>query len=65
MHYRRAERRRPFGVFCARRAAEGLVEVYRGPGADGYADVTQHGPADAVSPLAFPDVSFAVTDFFA
>jgi Uma2 family endonuclease len=46
-------------------AADGVVEVYRGPSADGYADVTRHGPGQAVSPLAFPDVSFAVTDFFA
>src|SRR5688500_13061796 len=46
-------------------AADGVVEVYRGPSPDGYADVTRHGPGHAVSPLAFPDVSFAVTDFFA
>jgi Uma2 family endonuclease len=46
-------------------AADGVVEVYRGPSADGYVDVTQHGPGQVVSPLAFPDVSFAVTDFFA
>jgi Uma2 family endonuclease len=46
-------------------AADGLVEVHRGPSADGYADVTQYGPGHTVSPLAFPDVSFAVTDFFA
>jgi Uma2 family endonuclease len=46
-------------------AMDGAVEVYRGPGADGYAGVTLHGPDQIVSPLAFPDVSFAVTDFFA
>ncbi len=46
-------------------ATDGTVEVYRGPGADGYADVTLHGPGQVVTPLAFPDVGFAVTDFFA
>ena len=46
-------------------AADGLVEVYRGPGPDGYADMTRHLPGQAVSPLAFPDVTFAVTEFFA
>lgn len=45
--------------------ADGVVEIYRGPTADGYADLTQHGPGQTVSPLAFPDVSFTVTDFFA
>jgi Uma2 family endonuclease len=44
---------------------EGAVEVYRVPGAEGYASVTRRGPGQMVSPLAFPDVSFAVTDFFA
>ena len=47
------------------RAMDGAVEVYRGPGSDGYADVTLRGPGQTVSPLAFPDVSFAVIDFFA
>jgi Uma2 family endonuclease len=46
-------------------AADGFVEVYRGPSSDGYSDVTPYGPAQTVSPLAFPDVSFAVSDFFA
>ena len=46
-------------------ARDGAVEVHRAPGADGYASVTVHGPDQMVSPLAFPDVSFAVTDFFA
>ena len=46
-------------------AADAAIEVYRGPSADGYGDVTLHGPGQIVSPLAFPDVSFAVTDFFA
>ena len=45
-------------------AADGVVEIYRGPSPDGYADVTPHGPGQAASPLAFPDVSFAVSDFF-
>ena len=44
---------------------DGAVEVYRGPGADGYASVTRHGAGQLVSPLAFPEVGFAVTDFFA
>jgi Uma2 family endonuclease len=44
---------------------DGAVEVYRQPGADGYDSVALHGPGQTVSPLAFPDVSFAVTDFFA
>ena len=45
-------------------AMDGAIEVYRGPGADGYASITLHGPGQTVSPLAFPDVGFAVTDFF-
>jgi Uma2 family endonuclease len=45
--------------------ADGAIEVYRGPGADGYVDMTLRGPGEMVSPLAFPDVSFAVSDFFA
>jgi Uma2 family endonuclease len=44
---------------------ERAIEVYRGPTSEGYADMTLHGPGDSVSPLSFPDVSFAVTDFFA
>jgi Uma2 family endonuclease len=46
-------------------ATDGAVEVYREPRADGYAGMTLHGPGDVVSPLAFPDVTFAVSDFFA
>ena len=45
--------------------ADGVIEVYRGPSVDGYAGVTVHGAGEIVSPLAFPDVSFAVADFFA
>ena len=44
---------------------EGSVEVHRGPGPDGYAVVTRHGPGQTVTPLAFPDVAFSVSDFFA
>ena len=44
---------------------DGTVEVHREAGADGYASVTLHGPGQTVSPLAFPDVTFAVADFFA
>ena len=46
-------------------AVDGAVEVYRAPAGDGYTSVTLYGPGQTVSPLAFPDVSFAVTDFFA
>jgi len=45
--------------------ADGVIEVYRGPSVDGYAGVTVHGSGEIVSALAFPDVSFAVADFFA
>jgi Uma2 family endonuclease len=41
------------------------VEIHREPRDDGYASVTRHGLPDAVTPLAFPDVAFAVADFFA
>jgi Uma2 family endonuclease len=44
--------------------ADNVIEVYREPAADGYAGVTVHGSGDIVSPLAFPDISFAVSDFF-
>ena len=46
-------------------AMDGTVEVHREAGADGYGGVTLHGPGQTVSPLAFPDVTFAVADFFA
>ena len=46
-------------------ATDGLVEVYRAPGPDGYTSVTQHAAGETLSPLAFPDVAFSVTDFFA
>ena len=35
------------------------------PRPDGYAGVLVLGPGDVVSPFAFPDVSFTVSDFFA
>jgi Uma2 family endonuclease len=44
---------------------DGTVEVYRAPGPDGYTSVTQRGSGQVASPLAFPDVGFTVTDFFA
>jgi Uma2 family endonuclease len=44
---------------------EGVVEVHREPRAEGYGSVTRYGPGETVSPLAFPDVRFAVSDFFA
>jgi Uma2 family endonuclease len=46
-------------------AMDGAVEVSREPGADGYVSVTLRGHGQTVSPLAFPDVGFPVTDFFA
>jgi Uma2 family endonuclease len=46
-------------------AMDGAIEVCRAPAADGYTSVTLYGPGQMVSPLAFPDVSFGVTDFFA
>jgi len=45
--------------------ADSIVEVYRAPGADGYASVTAHGSGHMLSPLAFLTVGFAVTEFFA
>ena len=44
---------------------DGAIEVHRAPGAEGYTTVTLHGPGERVSPLAFPDVSFGVGEFFA
>jgi Uma2 family endonuclease len=41
------------------------VEIHRGPGPDGYAEVTRHGAGQAVSPLAFPEARFVVSEFFA
>jgi Uma2 family endonuclease len=46
-------------------AMDGAVEVYREPGPDGYQSVTRLGTGQTVSPLAFPDVAFTVSDFFA
>ena len=46
-------------------AVDGAVEVYRAPAGDGYTSVTLYGPGQTVSPLAFPDVSFTVSGFFA
>ena len=46
-------------------AMDGAVEVYRAPAAGGYTSVTRLDPGQTVSPLAFPDVAFTVTDFFA
>lgn len=41
------------------------VDVFRGPGDEGYADTTQVGRGGAVASLAFPDVAIAVDDLFA
>ena len=46
-------------------AMDGAVEVYRTPGATGYASLMSHGPGETVAPLAFPEVGFTVADFFA
>jgi Uma2 family endonuclease len=46
-------------------ASDRTVEVYRRPTAGAYADVTMHRPGATVAPLEFPDVRFAVSDFFA
>ena len=51
-----------FWIFVA---TDGAVEVYREPRADGYASVTPLEPGRTVSPLAFPEIRFAVSDFFA
>jgi len=40
----------------------GAIEVCRGPGPDGYADVVVHGRGERVSPAAFPDCALAVDD---
>jgi Uma2 family endonuclease len=40
----------------------GCVEVYREPGAQGYAKVTRHARGDVLRPLSFEDVSVAVAD---
>jgi Uma2 family endonuclease len=44
---------------------DGTVEVYRTPGADGYASLTNHGPGQTVAPPAFPEIGFTVADSFA
>ena len=46
-------------------AADGIVDVYREPSAEGYAAITPYGPGQDVAPLAFPYVSFTVSDLFA
>ena len=46
-------------------AMDGTVEVYRTPGADGYASPTSHRPGETVAPPAFPEVGFTVAEFFA
>ena len=51
-----------FWLFLARNCD---VEVYRAPGADGYTEVTRLDGEAVVSPLAFPDVRFALAAFFA
>ena len=44
---------------------ECALEIYRLPGPDGYTEVTRLDGEAVVSPLAFPDVRFAVAAFFA
>jgi Uma2 family endonuclease len=38
------------------------IEVYRRPTPDGYRSTKHAGPGGSVSPLAFPDVTFSVSD---
>lgn len=53
------------GEFWLLLTMDGAVEIYRTPGADAYTGVTRHGAGEMMSPLAFPEASFAVADFFA
>jgi len=41
---------------------EGIIEVYRGPGAASYRSVQRFGPGDILTPLALPNVHLAVDD---
>jgi len=41
---------------------EGLIEVYRGPGASGYRSKATYGAGDSLTPVGLPDVSLAVDD---
>ena len=50
--------------FWLMRPGDRSIEIHRGPGSDGYARITRHDAGQVVAPLAFPDVSFAVSDFF-
>jgi len=44
---------------------ESVVEIYQAPGPDGYSSVTQFEAGQTLSALAFPDIVFSVSDFFA
>jgi Uma2 family endonuclease len=41
---------------------EDVLEVYRRPGPDGYADVRRFRRGEMVAPEAFPDAVFAVSE---
>lgn len=42
--------------------AEGVIEVSRGPSADGYSSSTRHARGDALAVPGFPEVVLAVDD---
>jgi Uma2 family endonuclease len=41
---------------------DSVIEVYTGPGSEGYRSVTRHGAGDRITLTAFPDVTIAVDD---
>jgi hypothetical protein len=41
---------------------DGVIHVYRDPVGNAYKTFLTLHPGDSVSPLAFPDISFKVTD---
>ena len=41
---------------------EGVIEVYRGPGAEGYGEVMVVGRGQTLSPLAFPDLGLSAEE---
>jgi Uma2 family endonuclease len=42
-----------------------IVEIYRSPVGDGYAETTRSARGESVAPLAFPDAAIAVNAIFA
>jgi len=43
--------------------AEKIVEVYRAPSVNGWAEITRHGREATITPLAFPDLAVRIADF--